>query len=578
MKDFKICNYKQGSNKMENKTKLTLTTIITNSVYHYGDTPALAFVNEEPLTFNEVGDKAGKVAAFLKSRKIKSGDRIAILSENMPNWGVTYFGISLAGGIIVPILPDFHPNEIQNILEHSEAKIVFVSKKIYEKVDKLNKTKGFEFILLDNFTLIPQGTSAVDLKNMEGEYFYSDKIKISLADPEEEDLAVIIYTAGTTGSSKGVMLSHKNICSNAVSSNLIAEMRPGHTMLSILPLSHSYECTLGFIIPFSSGSCVYYLRKPPSASVLLPALKSVRPHLMLSVPLLIEKIVRNSVLPNIEKKAVLRALFNFSPTHGLIARLAGKKLLKTFGNRLYFFGIGGAGLATDVENFLKDAKFPYAIGYGLTETSPLIAGANAETSRFTATGKVIEGGEVKIINPHEETGEGEIIYRGPNVMMGYYKDQKKTDEVLSKDGWFSTGDLGIFDSENYLYIKGRVKTMMLGASGENIYPEAIESVLNEFDFVEESVVFQEEGKIVALVHIDKEALAESVKYIKAEAKQISDHAAEYTREILKKVNKKLNSFSKIANLRQEESPFEKTPKNTIKRYLYTRFRKHDQKQ
>ncbi len=558
-----------------NNNKLTLTNIFQNSVSLYGDTPALSFVNEDPVTFTEAGDRANKVAAFLKSRNINSNDKIAILSENMPNWGITYFGISLAGGIIVPILPDFHPNEIQNILNHSESKIVFVSKKIYEKVKDLNLNNDREFILLDNFTLIAPGTSVSDLKNESGEYFYKNDMIKPIVNPNEDDLAVIIYTAGTTGSSKGVMLTHKNICSNAVSSNKIAEMKPGHKMLSILPLSHSYECTLGFIIPFSSGSCVYYLKRPPSATVLLPALKIVKPHLMLSVPLLIEKIVRQSVLPNIEKKTVLRTLFHFPPTHNLIAKLAGKKLLKTFGNRLFFFGIGGAGLASDVEKFLKDAKFPYAIGYGLTETSPLIAGANAKSSRFTATGKVIDGGEVKIINPHKETGEGEIIYKGPNVMKGYYKDPEKTSEVLSSEGWFSTGDLGIFDSDNYLYIKGRVKTMMLGASGENIYPEAIESVINEFDFVEESVVFQEDGRIVALIHVDKEALTESVKQIKDGAIHASEHVTEYTKDILKRVNKQLNSFSKIAKLRHEEKPFEKTPKNTIKRYLYTKFKKKD---
>ena len=561
---------------MENIEKLTLTTIIENSAKLYNSASALSYVDEEALTFTDVKEAADKVAAFLTSKNIKKGDRVAILSENMPNWGVTYFGISMAGAIIVPILPDFHPQEITNILEHSGSKIVFVSGKIFEKVQGINTGKNYEFVLLDNFTLIPAGISVSELKEQTLDYFYKNEMTVPVVVAKEDDLAVIIYTAGTTGSSKGVMLTHKNICSNAVSSNKIANMKPGHTMVSILPLSHSYECTLGFIIPFSSGACVYYLRKPPSATVLLPALKSVRPHLMLSVPLLIEKIVRQSVLPNIEKSAVLRTLFHFPLTHTLIAKLAGKKLMKTFGNRLFFFGIGGAGLASDVEKFLKDAKFPYAIGYGLTETSPLIAGANAKNSRFTATGTVIDGGEVKIDNPHAETGEGEILYRGPNVMKGYYKAPEKTAEVLSEDGWFRTGDLGIFDKDNYLYIKGRAKTMMLGASGENIYPEALEAIINNFEFVEESIVFQDEGKIVALVHIDREALAESFKQIKEGAKHASDNVAEYTKDLLKKVNKQLNAFSRIAKLRHEEEPFEKTPKKTIKRYLYTKFRKKDQ--
>ncbi len=561
---------------MGNQEKLTLDSIIKNSIEKYSTAPALSFVNEQEITYKDAGKSAAKVASFLNARKIIKGDKVAILSENMPNWGITYFGISMAGAVIVPILPDFHPLEIKNILEHSDAGIVFVSLKIYEKVRDINTGKNLEFILLDNFTLIPPGTHPSDIKNSETDYFYKKEMELPELDIEEEDLAVIIYTAGTTGSSKGVMLTHKNICSNAVSSNKIANMRPGYKMLSILPLSHSYECTLGFIIPFMSGTCVYYLRKPPSASVLLPALKAVRPHLMLSVPLLIEKIVRQSVIPNIEKKTILRLLYYFPLTHLLIARLAGKKLLKTFGNSLYFFGIGGAGLAHDVEKFLKDANFPYAIGYGLTETSPLIAGANARESRFTATGKVIDEGEVKIENPHPETGEGEILYRGPNVMRGYYKDPEKTKEVLSENGWFSTGDLGIIDNDNYLYIRGRVKTMMLGASGENIYPEAIESIINNFDFVEESVVFQDEGKIVALVHIDKKALAESVIHLKEEAKHASDLVVDYTKELLKNINKQLNSFSRITGIRHEDEPFEKTPKKTIKRYLYTKFRKKDQ--
>jgi len=528
-------------------------------------------VDETPFTFGEIGTAADKAAAFLTSKGIDIGDRVAILSENMPHWGAAYFGTSIAGGVIVPILPDFHPEEIANILEHSGARIVFVSRKLYAKVQVLNTGGKYTFVLIDDFTLIPEKTQNRDLSGKTREYFYSASMPEPSFEAEPDDLAVIIYTAGTTGNSKGVMLSHKNICSNVITSNKIAKVSPGHCMLSVLPLSHSYECTLGFLIPFFSGACVYYLRKPPSSSVLLPALASVRPHLMLSVPLLIEKVVRQSVLPNIESKALLRALYNFRLTHRLIARLAGKKLLKSFGNRLYFFGIGGASLAEDVEQFLLDARFPYAIGYGLTETSPLIAGANAANSSFRATGFVIEGGEVKIENPHPVTGEGEILYRGPNVMLGYYKDPEQTAEVLSEDGWFRTGDLGILGSDGYLYIRGRAKTMILGASGENIYPEAIESVINQFDYVEESIVFQDEGKIVALVNIDKEALMESVSHLREGAKQVSENVAEYTRDLLKKVNSRLNAFSKLAKMRNEEKPFAKTPKKTVKRYLYNRF-------
>ena len=546
---------------------LTLPELLKYSAAKYGNSEALSFSDGVPLTYTQVSEEAGRIAEILTSLGIKKGDKVALFSENMPNWGIVYFGISLTGAIIVPILPDFHSTEVENILNHSGSKAVFVSDKLYDKVEGPDKGRNRTFIRINDFTLIPKGTKKQDIPakttrfNLEEVHFLPPDIK-------EEDTAAIIYTAGTTGHSKGVMLSHKNICSNVVASSTIPHIKQGDHMLSILPLSHSYECTIGFLVPMYNGAVVYYLSKPPAVSVLLPALRKVRPHLMLSVPLLIEKIVRQSVLPSIEKKKLLKTLYNFKPTRRMIARLAGKKLLNTFGGRLYFFGIGGAALAEDVERFLKDAQFPYAVGYGLTETAPLIAGANAENTRFRSTGPIIPGGEVMI-------DKGEIIYRGPNVMQGYYKDPEKTSEVLTEDGWFHTGDLGEMDKDGYLYIKGRVKTMILGASGENIYPEAIESIINNYDFVEDSIVFQEEGRIVALVNLDKEALSESLENIRDGAKHASEAAAEYTKELLKKVNKQLNSFSRISMLRHEDKPFEKTPKKTIKRYLYTRFKKDD---
>ncbi len=552
----------------------TLPDLLKYVSEKYATTPALSFSDGVPLTYSQLAQKAEEIAATLLSFGVKKGDRVALFSGNMPNWGVAYFAISLTGAIIVPILPDFHATEVENILDHSESRVVFVCDKLYPKVEKLNEGGDRVFIRINEFALIPEGTKRENLIAKAQEFITRSQ---PFTNPEisEDDTAAIIYTAGTTGHSKGVVLSHKNICSNVVASSTIPNIKEGDHLLSVLPLSHTYEGTIGFLVPIYNGATVFYLSKPPSVSVLLPALKKVQPGIMLSVPLLIEKIVRQSILPAIEKKKMLRTLYHFKPTHKLIARIAGKKLYRTFGGKLYFFGIGGAALAEDVERFLMDAKFPYAIGYGLTETSPLIAGANAKRTRFRSTGPVIPGGEIRINNPNPDTGEGEILYRGPNVMKGYYKDPEKTAEVLTEEGWFHTGDLGMVDRDGYLYIKGRVKTMILGASGENIYPEAIESIINNFDFVEDSIVFQEEGGIVALVNLDKEALAESFGHFKDGAKHASEAAAEYSRELLKKVNQQLNSFSRISKLRHEEEPFEKTPKKTIKRYLYTRFKKDD---
>lgn len=552
----------------------TLPDLLQYVSKKYTTTPALSFSDGVPLTYSQLAQKAEDIAVTLRSLGVKKGDRVALFSGNMPNWGVAYFAISLTGAIIVPILPDFHAMEVENILDHSESRVVFVCDKLYPKVEKLNEGGDRVFIRINEFALIPERTKRENLIAKTQEFTTSRQ---PFTNPEisEDDTAAIIYTAGTTGHSKGVVLSHKNICSNVVASSTIPNIKEGDHLLSVLPLSHTYEGTIGFLVPIYNGATVFYLSKPPSVSVLLPALKKVKPGIMLSVPLLIEKVVRQSILPAIEKKKLLRILYHFKPTHKLIARIAGKKLYRTFGGKLYFFGIGGAALAEDVERFLMDAKFPYAIGYGLTETSPLIAGENAERTRFRSTGPVIPGGEIRINNPNPDTGEGEILYRGPNVMKGYYKDPEKTAEVLTEEGWFHTGDLGTVDRDGYLYIKGRVKTMILGASGENIYPEAIESIINNFDFVEDSIVFQEEGGIVALVNLDKEALAESFGHFKDGAKHASEAAAEYSRELLKKVNQQLNSFSRISKLRHEEEPFEKTPKKTIKRYLYTRFKKDD---
>lgn len=553
---------------MEVLNALTLPELLQYGEKHFSDTPALSFVEGNPLTYNDVYREARRVAAFLVSRGVKQGDRVALFSENMPHWGIAYFGISLAGAVIVPILPDFHALEVKNILDHSESGTVFVSEKLYEKVQPLNVQGGRNFIHIDSFEFIPPDTGKKDLRSRSIPFQSADYDSFTPYKFKENDTASIIYTAGTTGYSKGVMLSHKNIVSNVVASSTIPGIKQGDHLLSILPLSHSYECTIGFLVPFYNGATIYYIQKPPAASVLLPALKKVRPGIMLSVPLLIEKIVRQSILPTLEKKKLLKFLYHLKITHKAIARLAGKKLMKTFGDRLYFFGIGGAALAEDVESFLRDAHFPYAIGYGLTETAPLIAGTNAAHTRFRSTGPVIPGGEIRIADPNPETGEGEILYRGPNVMQGYYREPEKTAEVLDADGWFHTGDLGVLDKDGYLSIKGRAKTMILGASGENIYPEAIEAIINNFDFVEDSIVFEDEGNIVALVNLEIESLIDG-------AHHASEAISSYTQDLIKKVNKQLNSFSRIAKLRYEEKPFEKTPKKTIKRYLYTRFKKDD---
>jgi long-chain acyl-CoA synthetase len=318
------------------------------------------------------------------------------------------------------------------------------------------------------------------------------------------------------------------------------------------------------------GACVHYLRKPPTPSVLLPALEIVKPTIMLTVPLIIEKVYFSKILPAFTEKWIMRVLYKLPFMRKKLNLIAGKKLFKTFGGKLKFFGIGGAKLNKSVEKFLREAKFPYAIGYGLTETSPLLAGANPVNTVFESTGPAIEGIELKIHNPDNKTGEGEIWARGATVMKGYYKEPDMTAEVITGDGWFKTGDLGALDSGNNLYIKGRLKNMIVGASGENIYPEEIESVINNFRFVVESLVIQQKGKLVAYVHLNMDELEKKYMTLKQDmSEKYEEKKNEWMEELKEYVNSQVSKFCQINKVVLQPLPFQKTATMKIKRFLYT---------
>jgi long-chain acyl-CoA synthetase len=319
-----------------------------------------------------------------------------------------------------------------------------------------------------------------------------------------------------------------------------------------------------------SGACVYYLQKPPTPTVLIPALELVRPTAMLTVPLIIEKIYYNKILPTFNNKKVVRSIYKIPFIRKALNKVAGKKLMKTFGGELKFFGIGGAKLNKTVEKFLREASFPYAIGYGLTETSPLLAGANPKKTVYESTGPAIEDIELKINDPDPRTGEGEIWARGANIMKGYYKEPEMTSAVLTPDGWFKTGDLGALDKRNNLFIKGRLKNMIVGASGENIYPEEIESVINNFRFVVESLVIQQKGKLVALVHLNMEEIEKKYQVFRHDmSERLEEKKKELLNELKEYVNSNVNKFSQIYRVELQQVPFQKTATLKIKRFLYT---------
>ena len=558
---------------MTNLKVLTTRAMLDNSAELYPENVALSYVGEKALTYRDVHSKCKSLSLLLAKKGIKKGDKVALIGPNMPNWGVAYLTITSMGAIVVPILTDFSGFEIQKILRHSQSDALIISEKSASLVKGNVPERIHTSISLENLSeinVVALNESGDTLHFESESHLMLDNVSVS--EPEEKDLAAILYTSGTTGSPKGVMLSHLNIISNAVNTLKIQDVNENDRLLSVLPLSHTYECTIGFIIPFMKGAAVYYIDKPPTASVLLPAMAMVRPTMMLTVPLIIEKVYKLQVLPKLSGSLILRNLSKFSPLKKLFHKLAGKKIYKAFGGKLHFFGIGGAKLNAEVERFLRDANFPYAIGYGLTETSPLLAGCSPSLTKFQSTGFNLPGQQVKILNPDPKTGEGEIVAKGPNIMQGYYKEPEKTAEVFTEDGWFKTGDLGNIDKDGYIYIRGRLKNMIIGPSGENIYPEDIEEVINSQSFVLESLVYELKGKLVAKVHLNYEELEQRYQHLKDSAHQwrdsIKEISAQKLTEIKEQVNANINKFSRINIIMEQPTPFEKTPTKKIKRYMY----------
>lgn len=538
--------------------RLTIPAMLQASFIDFADQQSLVFVGEKDLSYRQLETEIKKVALQLECLGVKKGDKVAILSQNMPQWGIAFFAIGFLGAVAVPVLPDFHPNEIKNIIEHAEVSVLFVSESLRTKVSEF---KDIVNVQIDDFT-VPERPDILPAKDLDEKGFVYREVS-------EQDVASIIYTSGTTGKSKGVMLSHKNIVWTAQQSYLIQNIKPSDRFLSVLPLSHTFENTLGLILAVRYGASVHYLRKPPVASVLLNALQQVKPTIMLVVPLIVEKIFKAKILPEINGKLITRTLYKTAFFRKILHKIACKKLYKTFGGELKFFGVGGAKLDDMVERFLMEGGFPLAIGYGMTESSPLLAGAGVGKTRYLSTGPAMEGVTLRIANQNPKTGLGEIQAKGENVMLGYYKEPELTKDVFTEDGWLKTGDLGCFDKDGNLYIKGRIKNMIVGASGENIYPEEIESVINRMEYVLESLVVQQKGRLVALVHLNMEELEKKYNDMKTEAViYLNEKVDEILAEIQHKVNTELNKFSQIQSIVLQPVPFEKTPTQKIKRFLY----------
>ena len=536
----------------------TLAKIYKNSISQYADRTSHAMWERDSITYRRFDRLVKELQHTLLEAGLGAGDKVALLSSNMPTWPVCYWAVVEMGMVVVPILPGFSGEEFDQIIRHSESKGLLVSDKLYSKLSKETLEAQRIIIRTKNLGVIHQ-THDPDMKPGKR------------STPKPEDTAAIIYTSGTTSAPKGVMLSHGALAAQIDIAYDIFPVTADDVFLSILPLSHTYECSIGMLYPFAYGASVHYIDRPPTVSTLLPAMKEIRPTVMLSVPLIMDKLYKNQVLAKFTANAVWRWFYTKKFFRRQLHRLAGKKLCKLFGGRLRFFGIGGAKLDAQTEQFLLEARFPYAIGYGLTETAPLLAGAAPDMVRLGTTGPAVKGVSLKVIDPNAD-GDGELAAQTPCVMQGYYKNEEKTREVFTPDGWFRTGDLANIAADGYVSIKGRLGSMLVSPSGENIYPEEIESILNSLVYVSDSLVTEDnKGKLIALVRFNYDELEHRYHVMR---ENLTHRMEEIRREVMAYVNGRVATFSRLSGVEELQEDFEKTPSMKIKRFKYARKQRH----
>lgn len=560
-----------------NDVRMTLNYILDKSTEQFRDLPAIGMAAEKAFSYQEFHDRIIALAHHLAREGVKKGDRVAILAENSPNWGTAYFAIVRLGAIAVPILPDLPEADCHHILNEMDVPVLFISQRQLEKVYELNQKELRQIITLDDSAATEEVIKVTPFSKYIGEAQALLKAqekdgtatKQAFVKVEEDDIASILYTSGTSGYSKAVMLTHKNLTANAFSASSMIDIDPGYVFLSVLPMSHTYEFTLGFITPLLKGCKIAYTGKAPTPAILQRLCKREQPKVMFAVPLIMEKIYKKRVLPQIEKSFLLSFLCKFSFGRKFVYKKIGAKLIDFFGGKLELMGIGGAALNPEVEMFLHEAEFPYLIGYGLTESAPILAGGpiGDPTIAVGSTGKPFKGVRIKIVDPDPDTGVGEIYGCGPNVMKGYYNDPDATAEAITEDGWLITGDLGSIDEAGNLHIRGRSKNVIVMANGENVYPEPIEHKINAYTWVVESLVLENNGKLEACVYPDYEFIDETTQgQSRIERRAFIDKLCTTMR---KEVNAQVSPASRIARVVERREPFIKTATHKIKRYLYS---------
>jgi long-chain acyl-CoA synthetase len=547
--------------------KERLIGYIEQSIRQNWDIEALNNYKEREYTYKEIGSKIIKLHIFFSEAGIKEGDMIAMVGRNSANWCMVYLAAVTYGAVIVPILPDFKPDDHTNIINHSDSKMLFVDDKIWESFD-LEKMKAINSVIsLDNFAHIVSRDSSSEKIYAELDGRFAEKYPslkpedIKFSDITNDKLAVISYTSGTTGFSKGVMITHNSLAANVRFAQNNMPLKPGDPVVSFLPLAHTYGCAFEFLFPFTYGCHITILSKTPSPAVILAAFGEIKPRLILSVPLVIEKIYKKQILP-VTGKPLMKILLAVPGINQILFKKIKEKLVHSFGGRFMEIVIGGAAFNADTEKFFKKIGFKFTVGYGMTECGPLISYASWDTTKLGASGRAVDTLEVTIDSEDPQKQVGEIILRGENVMTGYYKNEEATKAVIDSNGWLHTGDLGVIDTEGNIYIKGRSKSMILGPSGKNIYPEEIESLYNNEKYVTESLVISEDNKLVVLIFPDYEQLKKNGIE--------GDQVLPALDNVRKGINERVADYMAVTKARIHPEEFAKTPKRSIKRFLYTK--------
>ena len=532
------------------------------------DLPALTNYGEkEAMKYADVARHIARLHILFEMYDIQQGDKIALIGKDCAHWCVVYMAVVTYGAVIVPILSDFNPNDVQHIVNHSESRLLFASERSWETLDE-EKMPALQavFSLGDFRTLSLRRQKVVQQEELDALFArrYPDgfrKEHIIYVKQDNDQVVLLNYTSGTTGFSKGVMLTGNNLAGNVTYARTLDILFRGERELCFLPLAHAYSCAFNFLVPMAFGAHVYLLGKLPSPKILLKAFADVKPHLILTVPLILEKIYKKMLLPVLSKRSV-RIIRQIPGINRLLYRKIRQKLTDALGGNFREVIVGGAAMNQEVADFLYEIRFPFTIGYGMTECGPLISYDNHREYVLTSCGQVLKGiMQVRIDSEDPYHQVGEIQVRGENVMKGYYKNEEATRNAFTEDGWLKTGDLGTIDAQNRIYIRGRSKTMLLSSNGQNIYPEEIESKLNNLPFVLESLILEKEGKLVGLVYPDFDAADRagiSVEELPA--------LLERTRLEL---NKLLAPYEAVSQLKLYPNEFEKTPKKSIKRFLYT---------